>query len=278
MIMRPVLALLTLLFIWGCNAKSALISEQKFARLFLDSLRHRYPTVSFTLNADLTITAKKDSLDFKYYLNNAYTTYKAEPDSVNAVISRYMASTADLYEGVKPVSTDNIIPVIKPVEYLDDLKKDGKSFAMITERYDDQLIIAYAVNSQNSVRYLTENDFKTLSVSMDTLRAIAFRNFDKIMSDIQRRENNGVFLVEAGGFYEASLMLLPSVWTKENFPVEGDLIIAIPNRDMLLVTGSRNKNGINTIREIAADSYKTGSYQVSERLYKWTGKKFEKYD
>lgn len=279
--MRSISAFLLALFIFSCNSKNSILSEKEFAKVYLDSLSKKYPTVSFELNSDLTITSKKGDLDYQYHIDNGYIAYKAEPDSINVIISRYVASTTDLYVDQKAVNMESVIPVIKPIEYLEEinsLNKDGKSFPMITEKYNDQLVIAYAEDSKNSIKYLTEGDFKSLSMSMDTLKAIALRNFDKIIPNIQRQGDNGLFMITAGGDYEASLILLSSIWTKENFPVDGEFIVAIPNRDMLLITGSKNKNGINKIREIVADAYKTGNYQVSDHLYKWTGKKFEMYE
>lgn len=279
--MRSISTFLLGLLIFSCNSKNSVLTEKEFAKIYLDSLSKKYPTVSFELNSDWTITSKKGDLDYKHYIDNAFIAYKAEPDSVSAIISRYVASTTDLYVDQKTVNVENIVPVIKPVDYLDEinsLTKDGKSFPMITEKYNDQLIIAYAEDSKNSIKYLTEDDFKTLSISRDTLKSIALRNFDKIIPNIQRQGDNGLFMITAGGDYEASLILLSSIWTKESFPVDGEFVIAIPNRDMLMVTGSKNKIGINKIKEIVADSYKTGNYQVSDHLYKWTGKIFELYE
>lgn len=85
-------------------------------------------------------------------------------------------------------------------------------------------------------------------------------------------------MVNAGGVYEASLILLPSIWTKENFPVDGDFIVAIPTRDLLMITGSKNKEGIDKLKEIVNDAYTNGNYQVSSNLFRWTGKTFEKYE
>ncbi len=257
------------------------MTDKEFAQVYLDSLSKKYPSVKFELNPDLTITSKKGDLEYKHYIDNAFTAYKAEPDSIHSIISRYVAATTELYTGQKAITIDNIVPVIKPVEYLDVLKamnKDGKSAAMITEKYNDQLIIAYAEDAENSIRYLTEDDFKTLSISRDTLKSIALRNFNKILPNIQRQGGNGLFMLTAGGDYEASLILLSSIWTTENMPVDGNIIIAIPNRDMLMVTGSNNKTGIDKMKGIAAESYKTGNYPVSDHLYKWTGKKFELYE
>lgn len=279
--MRSISTLLAVLFIWGCSSKIPVMTEKEFAQVYVDALSKKYPDVTFRLNPDLTITSKKGDFDYKHFIDNAFVAYKAEPDSINSIISRYVASTADLYTDKKPVNIENVVPVIKPIEYLDEinsLSKDGEAFPMITEKYNDQLIIAYAEDAGNSFKYLTEDDIKTLSISKDSLKSIALRNFAKIIPDMQRQGDNGLFMITAGGSYEASLILLSSVWTKENLPVDGAFIIAIPNRDMLMVTGSNNKTGIAKRKEIATDSYNTGNYQISDRLYKWTGKKFEIYE
>ena len=281
MTMRSISTFLLGLFIFSCNSKNSVMTEKEFAKVYLDSLSKKYPTVKFELNTDLTITSKKGDLDYKHYIDNAFIAYKSEPDSISHIISRYLASTTDLYVAQKTVNVENIVPVIKPIEYLGEINsfsKDGKSFPMITEKYNDQLIIAYAEDSKNSIKYLTEDDFKTLAISRDTLKSIALRNFDKIIPNIQRQGDNGLYMITAGGDYEASLILVSSIWTRENFPVDGEFVIAIPNRDMLLITGSKNKTGIAKLREIVADSYKTGNYQVSDQLYKWTGEKFEIYE
>jgi len=277
---------LTLFFLIGflvlnCNSKKSVLTEKEFTKVYFDSLSKRLPAVKFVINSDLTITSTNGDKDLLHHLDNAFISYKAEPDSIKEVINRYIAASMDLYSDEKPIVIESILPVIKPSEYLEQinsLNKDGNTFPMITEKYNEQLIIAYAEDSKNSIKYLTEEDFKTLSISRDSLKVIALRNFDKIIPNIERRGDNGIYMITAGGDYEASLVLLTSIWTKEFFPVDGDIIVAIPNRDMLMITGSNNKEGIEKIKRIVDDSYKTGNYPVSEHLFKWTGKKFEKYD
>lgn len=278
--MRSISTLFIGLIIFSCTSKNSALTEREFANLYLDSLSKKYPTVKFELNQDLTITSKKGDLDYKHYIDNAFIAYKAEPDSINDIISRYVASTTDLYGDQKEINIESVVPIIKPIEFLDEihsLSKDGKSFPFIIDKYNDQLIIVYAEDSKNSIKYLTEDNFKNLSISRDSLKLIALKNFDKLISNIQRQGDKGLFMITAGGTYEASLILLSSIWTRENFNVDGDFIIGIPNRDMLVITGSRNKTGVGKLKEIVAASYKTGNYQISEHLYKWKGNKFELY-
>jgi uncharacterized protein YtpQ (UPF0354 family) len=281
MIMRLISLLLLASILFSCNSKTSIMKKKEFAKVYLDALRKQYPGVNFELTSDLTITSKKGNLEYKHYIDNIYVAYTSEPDSLNGIMSRFLASTTDLYTVNKEIDINNIIPVIKPNEYLDQinsLNKDSSTFPMITEKYNDQLIIAYAEDSKNSIKYINEESFRSLSISRDSLKAITLRNFSKIIPDIQRQGDNGLYMVTAGGNYEASLILLSSIWTRENFPVDGAFIVAIPNRDLLMVTGSKNRTGINKIKKIVADSYQNGNYQISKDLYKWTGQKFEKYE
>jgi uncharacterized protein YtpQ (UPF0354 family) len=66
--------------------------------------------------------------------------------------------------------------------------------------------------------------------------------------------------------------------SKENFPVDGDFIIGIPARDLLFITGSKNKKGVDDLRKLVFDSYNSDNYRISDQLFKWTGTKFEKYE
>ncbi|RZK42267.1 MAG: DUF1444 family protein [Hymenobacter sp.] len=272
---------LCILCIWGCNAKNALLTKEEFATEYLHSLNIKYPNTNFVLNTNLTITSEKNGKDYKHYIDNAYIEYKSEPDSAKEIITRYVASTADIYLEQERISIDDIVPTVKSfesIEELNSLTEKGKAPTVITKKYNSQLVVIYAQDSKNSIRYLTSENFKQLAISEDSLECIALRNLSKILPSVERKGNNGLYMITAGGNYEASLLLLPSLWKKKNFPVNGDFIVAIPNRDMLLITGSKNKSGINKIREIVTESYNAGSYPVSEYLYRWTGKVFEKYN
>lgn len=278
--MGSISAFLKSLFNSGGNSNKSILTERDFAEVFLNTIVKKHPSIKFNLNDDLSISAKTEGLAFNLFLDNAYDTYKAEPDSMKEIISNYITSATELFEQPQGVNLDQVIPIIKPVEFLDEVKKlnkDNTSVKVVTEKYNDQLIIAYVEDTQNNIKYLKEDDFNALSISRDELKSIALRNFDKIIPNIERHGDEGLYLITAGGDYEASLILISSIWTKENFPVDGEFVVAIPNRDMLIVTGSKSKKGIAKIVDIMTDSYKTGNYQVSDQLFMWDGNRFEKY-
>jgi uncharacterized protein YtpQ (UPF0354 family) len=74
-------------------------------------------------------------------------------------------------------------------------------------------------------------------------------------------------MVTAGGTYEASLLLFDSIWSSDNFNVDGELVVAIPSRDLLLVTGSRDKEGLEQLRKLAVKTVEEASYRLTPELF-----------
>ncbi len=274
--------LIGLLTLNCCNSKTEIITEKEFSQIYLDSLKKLHPEVNFQIIDNLTISSFFEGQDYKHFLDNAYREYKLQPDSIKAVISTYINSSSELYTGRQNIQPDRIVPTIKPIEYLEDLKqlsnRNEEGPWVTYEKYNDQLIIVYGEDTEKSIAYFTKEDFEKLNIARDTLQEFSISNLKKRLSEIQRIGENGSFGIAAGGVFEASLILMTSLWNKENFNVDGDFVIAIPNRDILFITGSNNVKEIEKIKNSTEKLYSEGNYSISPYLYKWNGKKFEKYN
>jgi uncharacterized protein YtpQ (UPF0354 family) len=269
------------LLLSGCNSKKPILTEKEFARIYMDSLSKAHPEAKFELDSALTIHAKQGEQEFQHFIDNIYTTYRTDPDSISSILSHYVRSTMDLYVGKGRVDISDVVPIIKPIEYLEEVNSMGKEpnkFPLINENYNEQLVIVFAEDKEDKLSYLTNDYLDSFSVSKDSLKAIAYRNLQRILPEVKLKGDNGLYMVDAGGLYEASLLLSPTMWTKENFHVSGELVVAIPTRDFLIVTGSNDKKGIKEVKEIVVDWYNKESYPISEYLYKWTGKRFERFE
>ena len=55
------------------------------------------------------------------YVDNIYADYTAQPELLRSILQRYMTSAGELYsrDFDKAIKKENVVPVIKPVEYLD---------------------------------------------------------------------------------------------------------------------------------------------------------------
>jgi uncharacterized protein YtpQ (UPF0354 family) len=283
--MRNLLTCLTLIIcICSCNNGNKILSQKEFTKLYADSLQKRYAGVAFTIKKDLEISSTKNENEYSHYLNNAYDEYAILPDSLNSVVGRYLTSIADLYKDILPVRRNKIMPVIKDVGYLDEIastikqsQPDSKGFDMYHVPYNDKLLIMFAEDNENSIAYISEERLKEAGINKDSMLAIALANLDAIVPAIERHGDNGLYMITAGGNYEASLILLKEIWNRESMPVDGDFVVSIPTRDLLLVTGSNNKIGIEKIKKMANDAVESNSYHLIADLFVWNGNKFVAY-
>lgn len=276
------LILFAALLLTACSNKKEVLSETEFANEYLLALKKNNPSVDYSLAPDLSVNAKYKGTDYSHFPNNAYREYLMEPDSIDQVLIKFTQTANEVYRESKGVNINNIIPVIKTADFIDEVRelvgvKDSTKSLPIFENYNNELLIVYAEDSEKSVSYFTQDNFQKLHLKRDSLSAIALVNLDRMLPKVERTGDNGRYMVIAGGTYEASMILLNSFWTTKNFPVKGDIVIAIPNRDMLLVTGSKDKVNLDWLREKAQQSYDSGSYQVSPSLFRWNGKKFLRF-
>ncbi len=276
------LILFVLLLLNACSNKKEILSETAFANEYLLALKKNNASVDYSLTSDLSVNAKYKGSDYSHFPNNAYREYLMEPDCIDQVIAKFTQTANDLYKENKGVNTNNIIPVIKSTDFIDEVKKmvevtDSTKSSPLFEKYNNELLIVYAEDSEKSIRYFTQDDFAKLHISRDSISVIALDNLDKMLTKVERAGDNGKYMITAGGSYEASMLLLTSFWSSKNFPVKGNIVVAVPNRDVLLITGSEDKANLEWMRARAQECYDSGSYQVSPDLFRWNGRKFLKF-
>ena len=274
------LFLLSLCFLTSSSLFSQkLMSEKAYTRYYAKAIKAANPEIEFSIVTDLEIEGKsKNEKEIKHYLDNSYAEYKMEPDSLESIVARYVNSSTYLYIDQEGINPENIVPIIKTRDYLDYIVglSEGQDMQMVYEAYNEDLYIFFAEDLGNSISYFEEEAFLKLGISRDTLLQFAVKNLDRMLPSINRQGAEGRYMLTAGGDYEVSLILVPYLWTEENLPVDGEFVIAIPNRDLLFITGSNNTEFIEELKKISQNSHDSGSYPISRHLYKWDGERFRR--
>ncbi|HTR40776.1 MAG TPA: DUF1444 family protein, partial [Pseudomonadales bacterium] len=80
-----------------------------------------------------------------------------------------------------------------------------------------------------------------------------------------------------GGDYEASLLLFDGIWNGIKNEVRGNVIAAIPTRDLLIVTGSEDPEGLQRMKKIIEDATTKGSYRLTKKLFVYREGKFNEF-
>ncbi|MCT4646856.1 MAG: DUF1444 family protein [Carboxylicivirga sp.] len=257
------------------------MTEKEFTKAYLRTTTKKNPEIKYEIEKELVLKSFFKEKEYTHYLVNAYAEYNLEPDSLEEVLNRYINSSLNLYQEAQPININRIVPIIKPQEYLEEVKMMTKvsdvNDYLVYERYNDELVIVFAEDTDLSIRYFSKDEFHKLNIQTDTLLDFSIKNLKDSLPEIERHGDNITYMITAGGDYEASLILMDNIWTKDNFPVDGDFVIGIPNRDLLFVTGSKEVNEIKRLKELLKNSYETGNHQVSPHLFIRKGDRFAKY-
>lgn len=264
------------------------LAPDAFTDLYIAYLRKTLPGIRIERCDALDLKVHmSDEATHSVFLENAYTQYLASPDKRDQVIETYIDSFVEVaHQSELRVDPDRIVPVIKDrawlagiLESLRERSPDDRDIpAYVSDAYNSELTVFYAEDSPRNIRYLTEDAIEQLGIDRDQLLSHAIGNLMRLIDGYQVMGGEGIYLITAGGDYEASLLLVDEVWDRESMPVDGDFVVSIPARDLLIVTGSRNHEAIERLRLAAAESSGTLSYTLTPVLFIRKGGIFEVFE
>ncbi len=266
-------------------AALAALSKEAFTQEFATVLRAAVPghKVDIVEPLHLRIT-HPDGTDSTAYLDNAFKEYQSDPDARQELIERRVAAWVESIDsdGV-PLDPKNIVPIIKDRGWVEEARTMSKARgfdpdeSQVTEDYNDELVIVYAEDTPRNVRYFTSKDLAKAGVERSKLRALAIANLRRVLPKIEAHQGEVYSMYTADGNYEASLLLFDDLWDGD-IRVDGDIVVAIPTRDVLLITGSKNAEGIARLREVADELTAEGTYTISPALFVYRTGKFRRFD
>lgn len=279
MVARILIVLAALLLSAGA-ARTEVLSPQAFTDAFAKAVVKAMPSAKVTVTGELrtdTRNAKGETTTSD--LRNAYDVYLAHPQDLDGILAKYAGLLVEILQTGDtrpPVDRARIVPVIQTQRWLDGVRQEltTSDKQPLTESYNSELIVAYAEDRPSSIRYLNGHD-DIGGLDRVALFTLALGNLHRLLPKIEMRQGaDGIFLIEAGGDYEASLLLADNIWSSGQFQVDGDIVAAVPAKNALFVTGSHNRTGLKKLRAIAAE-VAARPYGLSSALFVYRDGKFK---
>ncbi|WP_129640922.1 DUF1444 family protein [Peristeroidobacter agariperforans] len=282
--MKRIFAVASLLVALSVHAASGVLSPQQFTEEFRAALAAALPgsVVTVVEPLHLTITGTEGETA-RAFLDNAYSEYSGEAANKSDVLARYVASFAESAKEPGPLDPQQIVPVIKDRAWSKEVRRAAKARSggepaeQVIEALNKDLVIVYAEDTPQNIRYFGPKDLQEAGLQKDKLRALAIENLRRILPHPEAVRGPLVSMMTAGSDYVPSLLLLEEVWNADELGVEGEIVIAVPTRDVLLFTGSNNKEGVKKLRELAKKAAADGPYSLTDRLFVYRGGKFERF-
>jgi len=282
--MKRYLASIVCMLALSVHAAAELLSPERFTEEFRVALAAALPGRAVTVAEPLHLKIKgAGDEDASAFLDNAYDEYSLTPGKQGEVIARYVDSMAQSAKGSGPLDPQQIVPVIKDRAWSKDMKRAARARGVdgggqqVIEELNEDLVIVYAEDTARNIRYFGPKDLQEAGVHQDKLRVLAVENLRRILPPPQAVNGPLISMMTAGSDYVPSLLLLDEIWSGNELGVEGEIVIAIPTRDVLLFTGSGNKEGVKKLRELARKAAADGPYSLTDRLFVYRAGKFQRF-
>lgn len=226
------------------------------------------------------------------YLGNLYAQYCQSPSDLEDLVTTALAAVMETINNEQPSDIKaHIFPVLKNREWLayhheqiqqaypdDAIKGDLLHTPMVGD-----LVLIYALDLDNSIRYLTEKDLQEQQIALEDLLDLALKNFSDYLQALVSIEpfegNDNLVLFLLDNIYDASLLLfVGDLLNAAKLPFANDCICAIPTRGTFLACAADDPDSIAEMRFIAAGFAEESPYRVSDYLYRVTNGNITPYD
>jgi uncharacterized protein YtpQ (UPF0354 family) len=275
-------------FLWvaGLIGRSkTTLAPAAFTVEYAAKLREALPQAKVEIAGDLKlrITGHSREGGVTAFLQNCYTEYRSSPKDKEATISKYIKSFSETSFNTDKIDTTRITPVIKSKAWVSETQVSLRSHGAkmtpenVYENLNDELLIVYVEDNPKSVRYLTPKDILAVGLKKEQLKGLAVKNFRLIVPPVEVHEYDGFYVLRAGGHYDASLLLLDEIWATKKMVINGDYVVAVPSRDMLLVTGSNNPSGVANVTSLAKETFAESPFRITPDLFTYKEGRLIKY-
>lgn len=151
-----------------------------------------------------------------------------------------------------------IVPVLKradpaPRDDALDLRPDLRPLA---DNLAGELLIMYAFDLPGHFEYLSCRDCQSLGIDHASLRSLSVRNLTRRRTKPEiLRPSGAAFMLRLDGDLEASLLLADHLWPQLQRRVGGEIVVAVPSRDVLAISGTGITGGVQALRRAVARAW-----------------------
>jgi len=281
--MRRVLVVL-LCMLSATQALAAAPSKEKFTRQFAAALNKAMPGGKIEIVEPLqlrSVDAQGTTMTFN--LDNAYNDVVRDPGKIDTVIAAYVAGFTEPQDTDAPIDRASVVPVIKGRDWMEGLKRAQQGNESkpggenVYDEMNEDLLIVYAEDTPRNTRYLMDGDLEKAGLKREHLRELAIDNLQHILPQVELHQGEHVSMLVAGADYVPSLLLIEPLWTNGDLKVDGEFVVAVPTRELLLFTGSKDSAGIAELQRIANEAVAESNYAVSSQLFVYRDGRFQRF-
>lgn len=249
------------------------VTEDEFAQKFIKAAREAGYSDDLQYSPDEFRISHGDSGYFN--LHNAFRDYQnadkpKKPEVLNgyvATLLRYKKNAPQTFEQIRPL----LRPVIRNLAMLEEVRlhhvrNEGwqAPYLSMFKPLGKDCVTLLAVDHPESTSTLTKGPEEQWGLTLDEALSIALDNLREATADAFEEIAPGLYVGRWNDGYDTSRVLLPDVLQRA--PIKGQPVFMIPTRDVLLVTGDKDDQGISHMVETCFKAMESGRV-VSSQMY-----------
>jgi len=230
-----------------------------------DRLKHL--DVKFSFNREdetLRISRVDNGKGVTVKINPIVAKYKSQKEKIVDEIIYYVE---EAIEQMKDETLDHneeiqVMPVLRSPSFD---KKDKNGNAFVIDQHTAETNIYYAVDLGKSYRLIDETMLQEMNVTKQQLKEMALFNVRKLENKYTTDEVKGniFYFVNSNDGYDASRILNTSFLNDIQAQCEGEMLVAVPHQDVLIIADIRNKTGYDVMAHLTMEFFTKGLVPIT---------------
>jgi uncharacterized protein YtpQ (UPF0354 family) len=160
------------------------------------------------------------------------------------------------------VTSTTFLPVLAPAAAGEDPRRDPA--APVLDEFPAELAVAYSYGPPYGLRLVSWLDLDRLALSQPILRQRATENLEGMLGAVRVHGRSPTLMLWFDGI-ESSLLLADALWLRLSTCVPGELVVGVPARDVVVVTGSQSSQGLDQAKRTVERVFSAGDQYLLTR-------------
>jgi uncharacterized protein YtpQ (UPF0354 family) len=240
----------------------------KLAIELCGALREAYPDQDYHLEED-GVRGK----DHRLSVDNLFREIRDAPDRKERLLKKFVEAVAPSryskygHEQWEEVA-HRVFPVLKPRNYI---RPGTTTERLIIQEWLLDVVICYAIQSDDTIRFVTDWDRDRWKVDDETLHKRAMRNLVSLdwphrLEGARQPGGGRLIMITTGDGFAASRLLHPDLHRLMSSPLGSPFYAGIPDRDTFVVLSHHAQLRRKIARQVRKDFNKS-AYQIAPQLF-----------
>lgn len=229
-------------------------------RMIENNITNEHWTTAFDRDRDtLKITDKRVDKGITIYLSNLGKKFKDNPEEALEETMQTITEGMRLLTEKAELTgkEDRIYPVLRTPSFQKE-KEDG--LKLVYDEHTAETTIFYAVDEGASYTMIDEEMLEKAGKSAKEIKEMAHFNLRKLPTEMKSDTvaGNTFYFLNTEDGYDASRILNQSFIEQMKHEIHGEMAIAIPHHDVLIMADIRNEAGYDVLAQMAFQFFSEG--------------------